>query len=94
MEWLLSQNVDPNVADNDGDTSLHYASTEAAVRFLCERAGVDRTKRNGSGRTALDEKRAELEELMADEDYEENDDDAVKLRSIISYLSNLDAIPQ
>lgn len=83
-----------NAVDGDGDTALHYASTVDAAKLLCEEARIDPTIRNNAGKTALQAKQEELQELMEDEDYEETDEDAVKLRSVITYLSSSESAMQ
>lgn len=94
LQWLLSQNVDANAVDNEGDTALYYASTAEAARILIEVAKVDQTIRNQAGRTALQSKRDELEEMQLDEDYDEDNQDAVNLRSVIGYLSSVSSVAQ
>ena len=94
LKWLLTQDIDVNAVDNEGDTALHYASTAEAARFLIEVAKVDQTIRNQGGRTALQSKREELEEMQLDEDYDEDDQDAVNLRAVIGYLSSLSSVAQ
>lgn len=93
MQWLLSQNVPINAVDNEGDSALHYAATTDAVRLLVD-SGIDTSVRNREGKTALESKRDELTEAMEDEDYEEDDDEAQALKSIVSYLSGLESQQQ
>jgi len=94
LQWLLvSSNASINAVDNDGDSALHYASTDGVVKLLCD-AGIDRNIRNRAGKTALEAKREELQELKEDEDFEDGDEDAVQLRSVIDYLSNLETAMQ
>ena len=49
--------VDPNGADEDGRTALHWAAWDGrvrAVKHLVEKHNVDIHKRSGGGETALD----------------------------------------
>jgi len=94
LQWLVTQNVNVNAVDNEGDTALHYASTVEAAKFLVEIANVDQTIRNQAGRTALQSKQEELQEMQEDEDYDEDDQDAVNLRGLIGYLSSLSSVAQ
>lgn len=95
LSWLLSwhQAININAADNEGDTALHYAATDEAAKALVE-AGIDPLIRNRAGKTALESKRDELQENMADEDFDEDDEDYIALQSLVSYLSSLQSIPQ
>lgn len=92
---LLSQFV--NAVDRDGDSALHYASTAEVARVLVEETSsaavvVDTQLRNGSGLTALQSKRAELDELLSADDVDEDDDnvDVRQLKELIAYLETLD----
>lgn len=91
MVWIVSQAKQDvkNQVDKDGDSALHYASTVAAAKFLVEQAGTDVNIRNSSGLTALDSKRQELNELLADEDTEDDDVDVVNLKALVEYLEPL-----
>jgi ankyrin repeat protein len=95
LSWLLSshQAVNINAADNEGDTALHYAATADAAKVLVE-AGIDPHIRNRAGKTALESKRDELQESMADEDFDEEDEEYVALQSLVSYLSSVQSVPQ
>ena len=94
MKWLLSQRINVNAIDNEGDTALHYATTVDAARFLSEVAKIDTTLKNAVGKSALDCKRDELNELLQDEDNDDQDEDFINLRAVVEYLSSLDANPQ
>eukprot|EP00934_Nitzschia_sp_Nitz4_P006441 Nitzschia sp. Nitz4//scaffold358_size24170//15184//15660//NITZ4_008430-RA/size24170-processed-gene-0.34-mRNA-1//-1//CDS//3329548999//6431//frame0 len=89
LQFLLSSNVNVRQADNDGDTALHYADSVEAARWLVEQAKADPNQRNNSGKTALEAKKADLEEMMADEDLEDDDDDFLALKAVVGYLSTL-----
>jgi ankyrin repeat protein len=89
MQWLLAQNsLLIHAVDGEGDSALHYASTEIACRILVD-ANIDSNVRNQSGRTALETKMEELNELIQEEDYEETDEDAMELRRVVSFLTSL-----
>jgi len=95
MQWIMSQKQQrqsvalQNQIDKDGDSALHDASIVTAAKFLVEVAGTDVNIRNAAGLTALESKRQELDELMADEDTEEDDVDVVNLKSWVEYLQPL-----
>ena len=93
LQWILAQNVNIQDVDCDGDSALHYASTMEACKILVEN-GIDIQIRNSSGHTALATKQLELNELMEDEDYEENDPDSVTLKKLVDYLVSLNSRPQ
>jgi hypothetical protein len=105
LTWLLSQ-VQAKVAgvpdvtqlanavDRDGDSALHYAGTAATARFLVVEAGIDVRLRNSVGLTALEAKRRELEEIMCDEDFEEDDVDYLHAKEIVEYLQSLSMLQQ
>jgi hypothetical protein len=92
LSWLLSlsQPTNINAVDNEGDTALHYASTLDTAKLLVE-SGIDPAIQNKEGKTALETKQAELQEAMDDEDHGDEDEDVSSLRSLISYLSSLQA---
>jgi hypothetical protein len=83
-----------NAGDNDGDTALHYSGTADAARMLIEDGRTDPNKVNSSGKTALQTKKEELEEMMQDEDIEDDDEDIEILQKLIEYLSSLTNLPQ
>lgn len=83
-----------NVGDNDGDTALHYAGNTDAARMLIQDGRTDPNKVNSQGKTALQAKTEELEEMMQDEDIEDNDEDVEILQKLIEYLSSLSNTPQ
>jgi ankyrin repeat protein len=91
IQWLLSNMPQPltdlNAVDQEGDSALHYASTDEACRVLVT-ANIDTTIKNISGKTALEAKQEELQELMDDEDFDDEDLDAAALRACIQYLSS------
>jgi ankyrin repeat protein len=94
IEWLLTQDSSLlHQVDKDGDSALHYASTVEACQSLVTQS-IDVQTRNHSGKTALEAKRAELDELIQDEDFEETDPEAVTLRRVVEYLASLSTISQ
>lgn len=89
MQFLLtngSNNV--NAADSDGDTALHHAGDVPAIQLLLQHQ-ADVTIVNAQGKTALQAKQEELEEMMQDEDVEEDDDDMETLKAVVQFLSSL-----
>jgi len=83
-----------NSGDNDGDSALHYAGNTDAARILIEDGRVDPNTVNGQGKTALQAKKEELEEMMQDEEIEDDDEDVEILQKLIGYLSSLSSMPQ
>lgn len=89
MEWLFfSQGVDVNAVDNDGDSALHHCHNVDAARTLIERGHANPQLRNAEGKTALQVKQDELQELMQDED-EKDSEDASNLEELVAYLSSI-----
>ena len=77
-----------NASDNEGDTALHYAGSADVARMLV--AGrIDTKIVNIQGKTALQAKKEELDEMMQDEDTEEDDEDVEVAQKLIEYLSSL-----
>ena len=89
MQWILSALPQPatdvNAVDHEGDSALHYASSADSCQLLLA-AMIDKNIRNKDGKTALEAKREELQEMILDEDYDEDDVDATALRECINYL--------
>lgn len=94
MQWLLAQKVDVNAVDDEGDTALHYAASLEAAQFLITVAHIDPKLRNNFGKTALESKREELEEMMQDEDCDDDDDDVLLLKQMVEYLEGFTTISQ
>eukprot|EP00536_Pseudo-nitzschia_multiseries_P000498 jgi/Psemu1/282375/fgenesh1_pg.6_\ len=78
-----------NAGDNDGDTAFHYAGSTDAARMLVEDGRIDTKKTNGQGKTALQAKKEELDEMMQDEDIEDDDEDVEIAQQLVAYLSSL-----
>ena len=93
LEWLVQQpqNANVNAVDAEGDSALHYASTVEAAQFLVQQAHIDVSIRNHAQQTALQSKRAELEEMRQDEDFDEEDEDYGHLQAVVEYLSAVEA---
>lgn len=89
MKYLLEQGVNVHAVDNDGDSALHYAGNTASARFLVETAQSNPVQVNREGKTPLQTKQEELDEMMQDEDIDDDDDDVEALREIVQYLSTL-----
>jgi len=83
-----------NAGDNDGDSALHYAGNIEAAQMLIEDGRIDPNKVNSQGKTALQAKKDELEEMMQDEDIEDDDEDIENLQKLIGYLTTLSSLPQ
>jgi len=83
-----------NAGDNEGDTGLHYAGSADAAKVLIDDGRIDPNIVNGEGKTALQAKKEELDEMMQDEDIEDDDEDMEILKQLIAYLSSLSNLPQ
>jgi ankyrin repeat protein len=92
MQWILSQFAQPNdvnAVDQEGDSALHYASSAEACKVLIS-ANIDKYIRNNEGKTALEAKQQELQEMMDDEDeFDEDDLEVIALRECINCLGQL-----
>jgi ankyrin repeat protein len=78
-----------NAGDSDGDTALHYAGSADAAIFLVEHYRINTTKVNSQGKTALQTKEAELDEMKNEEDIEEDDEEIEVTKKLISYLQQI-----
>jgi hypothetical protein len=92
MEWLITKGVPVNAVDSDGDTPLHHVDDVSAAQLLIEKGKANPMIPNSSGKTPLQVKLGDLEELMEDED-DDDSDEAAKLRELISYISSVTANP-
>jgi hypothetical protein len=90
MEWLIAQRVPVNAVDSDGDTALHHVEDVNAAKLLIEKGKAHPMIANSSGKTPLQVKQGDLEELMEDDD-DDDSDEAAKLRELISYISSVTA---
>lgn len=97
LKWLFSQGNANNTigvaVDEEGDGLLHYASTLAVVQYCVEEAHIPLTTKNQEGKTALQAKRDELEELLLAQDdpdsmQDEDDEEVETLKAIIQYLES------
>jgi ankyrin repeat protein len=89
LEWLLSQGANAHVVDEEGDGSLHYSGTAETAKFLVTQGHVDPNVANVEGKTALQAKQEELDEMMQEEDIEDDDDDLEALKALVEYLRSL-----
>lgn len=88
VQFLLSQNVDVHATDNDGDSILHHAGSAQTTQFLVEVVKANPRAANAEGKTALQVKIEEMNEMIQDEDIEDDDEDLEKLKDIVAYLSS------
>jgi hypothetical protein len=88
MEWLISQRAPVNAVDSDGDTPLHHVDDINAAKLLIEKGNAHPMIANSSGKTPLQVKLGDLEELIEDDD-DDDSDEAAKLRELISYISSV-----
>jgi ankyrin repeat protein len=92
MQWLIqTQAVNVNAVDTEGDSALHYADKVDAATYLVQ-SGIDIALLNAAGKTALQSKQEEIDEMMADEDTEDDDVDLLNLRALIEYLTSLNGM--
>ena len=89
LQWLLGQGADLQAVDHDGDGVLHYSGNAVTAQFLVVEAKVSPVLLNVAGKTALQAKEEELEEMMEDEDVEEQDEDLETLKDLVHYLKSL-----
>lgn len=89
MQYLLQNGANIHATDNDGDSVLHYAGNVTTAKFLVEVGKVDPKVTNNQGKTALQAKQEELDDLMQDEDVEDDDEDIDIVKGLVAYLSSL-----
>jgi ankyrin repeat protein len=89
LHFLLNNQVNINAADNDGDSALHYAGNAQAAQILVQVGKANPAQVNNQGKTALQAKQEELNEMMKDEDVEDDDEDVETLQGVVEYLSSL-----
>ena len=89
LQFLLNHQVNIHATDNDGDSALHYAGNAQLAQLLVQVGKANPAQVNGQGKTALQAKQEELNEMMQDEDMEDDDDDVEALKGIVEYLSSL-----
>jgi ankyrin repeat protein len=78
-----------HASDNEGDSALHYAGNVEVLQLLVEVCKLNPAQANKQGKTALQAKTDELNELLEDEDTEEDDEDCYVLRQMVEYLSSV-----
>lgn len=87
IRWLLTQNVDVNAKDNDGDTPLHHCDHATAAKVLIEEGNADCKAKNLEGKMALETKDEELREMnMGMEEGDSDDEDKTSLEELVAYL--------
>ena len=74
--------------DHDGDTLLHYAGSAKTAGWILEKLPLLLEATNQQGKTALQAKREELDELLRDEDVDDDDEDVETLRELVEFLSS------
>lgn len=93
LQWILSQTTCTaslvNAVDQEGDSALHYAGTVEAAKVLVQVGNINVALANGQGKTALQAKLEELQQLMDDEDEDSDSEDTENLKKQIEYLSDL-----
>lgn len=88
-EWLLQQGADVHVKDTDGDTPLHHTDQAEAARYLIQNANADPTVTNNEGKTALQAKQEEMQELKQDPDFDDEEKEVIDLKELIGYLESV-----
>jgi ankyrin repeat protein len=89
LQFLLDNNVNMHAADNDGDAALHYAGNTQTAQFLIQVGKANPNQVNAEGKTALQAKQEEMNEMMQDEDVFDDDDDLENVKGIVEYLSKV-----
>ena len=89
LQFLLSNGCNVHAVDNDGDSALHYAGNAQTAQMLVEIGKANFQQVNQEGKTALQAKKEELEEMMQDEDIEDDDEDLESLKGVVEYLSRI-----
>ncbi|CAB9503882.1 Ankyrin Repeat [Seminavis robusta] len=93
LQWILSQiHADPNginAVDHEGDSALHYAGTAEAARMLVEVGRINVGLVNRQGKTALQQKQEELQQLLDDEDEDSDSEDVESLKKQVEFLTQL-----
>lgn len=86
IQWLLSNNVNVNIRDADGDTALHHCDDAISAKLLME-GGADHQLTNDEGKNPLQVKEEEFHE--GDIENESDDEDREKLKELVTYLKSL-----
>jgi Ankyrin repeats (many copies) len=89
LQWLLGQGAHVHAVDHEGDGVLHYSGNAMTAQFLVMEGKVSPALVNVEGKTALQAKVEELEEMMEDEDVEEDDEDLEALKDLVKFLKSL-----
>jgi hypothetical protein len=77
--------------DQEGDTVLHYAGSTDTAKWLLQlpQSSPLLQTANRQGKTPLQAKQEELDEMMQDEDVEEDDEDVETLKLLVEYLTSM-----
>jgi ankyrin repeat protein len=92
IRFLIQQKLDPaftNAVDHDGDTALHYAANVETAKLLVQDGKINTQHCNADGKTALQAKQEELDELLQDNDQDMDDEEVEILKQLLQYLSTL-----
>ena len=90
MRWLLTQSVDVNATDNDGDTPIHHCDQMIAAKILVEEGKADYKVKNKEGQTAVQVKEEELKDIgNSMEEGDSDDEDMTNLDELVGYLKSL-----
>jgi ankyrin repeat protein len=81
--------VNVHAQDTDGDSALHYAGNLRAAQMLVEIGKANPGQFNNQGKSPLQAKQEELNEMMQDEDVEDDDEEVETLKEVVEYLSSL-----
>jgi ankyrin repeat protein len=98
LQWLLETINDDqclmsflHTQDQEGDTVLHYAGSTDTAKWLLQlpQSSPLLQTANRQGKTPLQAKQEELDEMMQDEDVEEDDEDVETLKLLVEYLTSM-----
>ena len=81
--------VNVNAVDNDGDSALHYSTKVDAAKLLIDIGKINPSITNSDGKTALQAKQDEINEMMQDDDVDDDDEEMDDLKTLVEYLSTL-----
>lgn len=78
-----------HAGDNEGDSALHYGGNVEVLQLLVEVGKLNPAQANKEGKTALQAKTGELNELLEDEDIDDDDEDVFVLKQMVEYLATV-----